>query len=177
MNAFDDDDATADETRIHRAVRAEEGLRDEQERYRLIIEGARDYTILTTDITGVIETWSPGAAEVFGWTAEEIIGEPLSRTFLPEDRAKGAVEAELQYAQIHGVAPDVRWHLRKDGQRVFIEGVTRALRGEDGALRGFLKIGQDVTHRRNLDEALRASEARYRMLVDTIVYYAIILLD
>jgi signal transduction histidine kinase len=63
------------------------------------------------------------------------------------------------------VAPDVRWHLRKDGSRVFIEGTTRHLADAGGRTRGFLKIGQDVTRRRELEserQRLRARELTAR---------------
>ena len=152
-------------------------LREDVERYRLIVDSARDYAILTTDPEGRIESWSAGAAAVYGWTAAEVIGEHLAMTFLPEDRAQGAPEDELRVALQAGVAPDVRWHLRKDGRRVFIDGNTRPIRDNTGALRGFLKVGQDITRRRDLDEALRASESRYRTLVEHLTDYAIYLLD
>lgn len=135
--------------------RTEEALRESEERYRLIVEGARDYAILTTDAGGRVESWSPGAREVYGWSAREIAGQPVDVTFTPEDRAAGAPAAERATAREHGAAPDVRWHLRRDGARVFIEGTTRALRDADGTLRGFLKIGQDVTERRQTEDALR----------------------
>ena len=160
-----------------RTRRAEAALAASEEQYRLIVEGARDYAILTTDTEGRIATWSPGAEAVFGWTTREAVGADSAMTFVPEDRAAGVPEAELEMARRDGMAPDVRWHQRRDGARVFIEGTTRALRDEEGALRGFLKIGQDVTRRRRLDEALRASQARYRTLVDNVTDYAIFLID
>ena len=158
-------------------ARTEAALRESEGRYRLIVESARDYAILTTDRDGRIESWSPGAEAVYGWPADEAVGQPIAMTFVPEDRAAGIPEMELGVAAADGVAPDVRWHLRRDGARVFIDGTTRALRGDAGELRGFLKVGQDVTLRRELDEALRASEARYRALVDNLRDHAIFLLD
>jgi PAS domain S-box-containing protein len=76
-------------------------------------------------------------------------------------------EDEVATARREGVAPNRRWHLRKDGRRVFIDGTVTALRAEDGRLRGFLKIGQDVTERRKTEEALRESEARFRHMADS----------
>ena len=139
--------------------------------------GTRDYAIFTADPKGLIEGWSRGAEVVFGWTPDEIIGQPFDVTFTPEDRANNAPELELGTARAEGSAPDVRWHLRGDGSRVFIEGVTRALYGPDGAVRGFLKIGQDVTHRLAIEQALQASEERFRTLVQNVHDYAIFLLD
>jgi PAS domain S-box-containing protein len=87
-------------------------------------------------------------------------------TFTPADRAASEPEKERQEAQGTGYALDVRWHQRKDGSRVFIDGVNRPLRGEDGTVTGFVKVGQDVTVRRATEEALRESEARFRQFGD-----------
>ena len=135
--------------------RMEDYLRQSEEQYRLIVEGARDYAIFTTDPGGLITSWSPGAEVVFGWGAAEAVGRSLEMTFTPEDRAAGAPGQERETAREKGAAPDVGWHLRKDGTRVFIEGVMRALGGGDGGPRGFLKVGQDVTERRRAEEELR----------------------
>jgi len=159
---------------FHRALetterkRAEAALRESEERHRLIVESARDYAILTVGPDRAITSWSPGAEGVYGWPAAEVLGRDFSLLFVPEDVAAGAPAWELAVARDKGVAPDVRWHLRADGSRVFVDGVTRALRGPGGALAGFLKVGQDVTGRRQADEALRESEARFRLMADAV---------
>jgi PAS domain S-box-containing protein len=135
--------------------RAEQALRATEERHRLIVESARDYAILTMDADGRIESWSPGAEAVYGWSAAEAIGMDVAMTFTPEDREAGVPEQELGTALAQGSAPDVRWHLRKDGRRVFIDGVTRRLQGADGSPPRCLKIGQDVTERIDAEAALR----------------------
>ena len=143
----------------------------------LILQSARDYAIITVDNDGLVESWSPGAEAVCGWTAEEMLGKPIAITFTPEDRAREVPERELAVARDEGVALDIRWHLRKDGQRVFIEGTTRPIRDHDGRLLGFLKMGQDVTRRLQSELALGESEARYRALAENVRDYAIFLLD
>ncbi|MBP0492043.1 PAS domain S-box protein [Roseomonas indoligenes] len=137
-------------------------LRLAEERFRLTVETALDYAIFVTDRDDQITDWLPGAAAVFGWTAEEVAGRPGAVLFTPEDRAKGEPRKEVLTAMEHGWAPNIRWHLRKDGSRVFIEGSLRALHDEAGELRGFLKIGRDATDRRAAEERLRESEERFR---------------
>ncbi|WP_376091679.1 CheR family methyltransferase [Roseomonas sp. CCTCC AB2023176] len=145
--------------------RAEEARRSSEERFRVIVESARDYAILTTDREGRIEEWLPGAAAVFGWTPDEVVGRDVAVLYTPEDRANRVPEEELATAWERGVASDVRWHLRKDGSRVFIEGSSRSLRDAGGRVRGVIKIGQDVTERREREEALRASEGHAKLLL------------
>jgi PAS domain S-box-containing protein len=132
-----------------------QALRSSEERFRLTVETATDYAIYTTDDEDRITDWLPGAAAVFGWSAEEAIGQPAAIIFTPEDRETRQPEWEIETARRDGYAPNVRWHLRKDGSRVFIDGSARALHDSQGALSGFLKIGQDVTTRHEAEERLR----------------------
>jgi PAS domain S-box-containing protein len=138
----------------------EAALRASESRFRAIIEEAIDYAILTTDAEGRIDGWYPGAEAVLGWSPEEALGQPVTMIFTPEDRANGAWLDELEGARQTGYASDVRWHVRKDGARVFIDGAAYALREPGGQFQGLLKIGQDVTARRAAEMALRESEAR-----------------
>ena len=149
-------------------ARAELALRQSEERHRIIVENARDYAIITTDAEGRITSWSPGAETAFGRSTSEALMQPLAIIFLPEDQASGEPEKERRRAREDGGAPDVRWHARKDGTRVFIDGITRALETPNGELQGFLKIGQDVTARRRTEEALRDSEARLQAVTNLV---------
>ncbi len=163
-------DITARKARV--ALHESEAVRQHEERLQLIFENVRDYAILTVDPENRIETWTSGAATVFGWSAEEVIGRQAAVLFTPEDRERGEPEWEVMTARRGGVAPDVRWHLRKDGARVFIEGSVTALRGPDGAVRGFLKIGRDMTERRRAEEANARLAAIVTSTTDAIISFA-----
>lgn len=139
----------------------EQAARQNEEQLRLIVESARDYAIFTIDPERRVKTWLPGAEAVFGWTRDEIEGQPSDILYTSEDREQGIPEHEALTALREGQAPDIRWHLHKDGRRVFIEGQVVPLL-EGGAHSGFLKIGQDVTSRRAAQEALQESEERLR---------------
>jgi len=151
------DQLATDQQGVISQLRASEvALRNSEAGLRLVIDGARDHAILTTDPAGLVTTWSPGAEAIFGWTADEMVGQRASRLFTPEDRAAGVDVHELETAAATGAAPDERWHVRKDGARVFMNGSVHPLPpSPDGKPRGFLKIAQDETERRRKDEELR----------------------
>jgi PAS domain S-box-containing protein len=135
------------------------------ERFRLIVEHATDYAIILSDAQDNIVGWLPGAAAVFGWDEQEMLGRPASSIFTSEDRSMGVPEQELGRARTDGEVPNIRWHARKDGGRVFLDGKTVALRNGDGTIRGFLKIGQDVTERQRNEErqAILLAELQHRV--------------
>jgi two-component system, chemotaxis family, CheB/CheR fusion protein len=145
---------------------AEKDLRGSGERLRLILESAKGFAIFTTDADGIINSWHGGAAEVFGWGEAEILGQLCDVIFTPEDRAAGEPEKERETARLKGIAPDIRWHLRKDGSRVFINGVMHALR--DGQVNGFLKIGRDMTAQHQAEAALRENQKKLQLLNETL---------
>lgn len=148
---------------------AEAALRKSEERLRLIVENADDYAIFTTDTDGVIVDWRQGAEAVFGYSRAEITGKHCDILFVPEDRVRGQPEKERAIAVENGKAGDIRWHLRKDGRRVFIDGVSTSLRDPDDRLVGFLKIGQDVTERHTSDERQRLLLAELQHRVRNIL--------
>ena len=132
--------------------RLAEALRESEERLRLIVENARDYAIFMIDPEARVIDWREGAEAVFGFSREEMAGQDADILYTPEDRSKGVPEEERAIARAQGKAPNVRWHVCKDGRRVFIDGIATALRDPEGKLTGYLKIGQDVTERHSAEE-------------------------
>ncbi|SFU88799.1 CheR family methyltransferase [Pseudoduganella namucuonensis] len=124
---------------------AEDKVRASEERMRLVADSTRDYAIITMDRDGLITSFNSGAERLFGHTEEEILGQPDSVIFTPEDRSAGIPEQEKRRAREDGRAEDERWHLRKDGSRFYCSGVMTPLR--DGEFYGYAKIGRDLTGR------------------------------
>ena len=87
-----------------------------------MVESVSDYSIFAIDPEGRILSWNKGAEEVFGYRKEEIVGESFAILFTPEDRRQGAPERELETARSNGRAVENRWHLRKDGSRLWVSG-------------------------------------------------------
>lgn len=125
------------------------------DRYRGLVETTVDYAIFHLGVDGRIETWNPGAERIFLYPPDEVIGQPGSLLFTPEDRLQGVPQRETQLAVETGRAEDSRWHLRKDGSRFWANGVMVGLRDETGTVVGLAKIVRDDTERRRAEEQLQ----------------------
>ena len=106
---------------------------------------------------------------ITGWRADEVMGEPVAVIFTPEDRAAGVPGRETRKAAETGRAENIRWHRRKDGSRFFAEGVTVALRGPAGGLRGFGKVFRDATARKLAEERLTRDAMLLANVHDAVV--------
>jgi PAS domain S-box-containing protein len=147
--------------------KSEEALRESQERFRLLVEGARDYAMFLLDPENVITFWNVGAERIFGWSQEEAIAQSGAMIFMPEDRKSGKVEEEINTALNDGRALDRRFHLRKDGSRFWADGVLTRLDDENGKLRGFAKVARDATdQRRAQDEVAHARDEMEQRVLD-----------
>jgi len=148
-----------------------------EQRFRLLVEGVKDYAIFMLDPQGHVLTWNAGAERFKGYKAAEIIGQHFSR-FYPADALKAGLPAhELQVAAATGTFEDEGWRVRKDGTLFWANVVITALRDPAGALVGFAKVTRDLTQRRHHEESLRQSEERFRLLVEGVSDYAIFMLD
>ncbi|MDX2263399.1 MAG: PAS domain-containing protein [Hyphomicrobiales bacterium] len=152
---------------ITETKQAEAALSDSRKRYRNVVENARDHAIFTVDLKGRVVDWYAGAEQVFGWAPDEIVGRSSAVLYTPEDRKAGVDEWERRQTIDLGAAPNIRWRMRKNGERIFIEGKAMALRESDGRVYGLLMIGQDVTERRRIEEALRAERERLDFVVNS----------
>ncbi|SNS91995.1 two-component system, chemotaxis family, CheB/CheR fusion protein [Noviherbaspirillum humi] len=128
---------------ISRRKLAEEKLRGSEQRMRLIAASTRDYAISTMDADGIITSWNSGAERLFGYTEADIVGQSGEILFTPEDREAGAYQDELRRAREDGRAEDDRWHLRRNGMRVYCSGITSPL--VDDEIGGYVKIARDLT--------------------------------
>jgi PAS domain S-box-containing protein len=132
--------------------RAEESLRQSEERFRVLVESVRDYAIFMLGPTGHVATWNAGAQRIKGYRAEEIIGKHFSQFYPVEDIAAGKCEMELEVAAREGRFEDESWRLRKDGAPFWANVVITALRNEAGELIGFAKVTRDLTERRKAEQ-------------------------
>jgi PAS domain S-box-containing protein len=133
----------------------QEILRESEERFRLLVEGVKDYAIFMLDAEGHITTWNLGAWRIKGYEAEEIIGEHFSIFYTDEDVERGYPDEVLRLAAADGHYEEEGIRVRKDGSTFWANVVITALRDEAGDLRGFAKVTRDITARREAEERER----------------------
>lgn len=130
-----------------------------------LLRGPTDLAVMELDADGRILSWQGAAAGVFGYAAEEILGQLADVLFLPEDRARGFPAYEREVARETGRAPDDRWHLRKDGTRFWASGIVLRV-GSAEAPTGYLKALRDRTDLRMRIEALQQRTADLQAELD-----------
>src|SRR3989440_5593419 len=134
--------------------RAEEALRQSEERFRLLVSEVTDYAILMLDPEGRIASWNAGAERIKGYKRDEIIGQHFSLFYPAEDVEQGKPTHELKVATEQGRFEDEGWRVRKDGSRFWANVVITALRDATGRLRGFGKVTRDITERKRAEEMM-----------------------
>jgi PAS domain S-box-containing protein len=147
------------------------------EQFALLVDAVQDFAIVMLDPEGVIRSWNRGASRIFGYDEAEIIGQPFTLFYGPDDLEAEKPKRELEVAASAGRFEDEGWRLRKGGSRFWASTVISVLRGSDGVVRGFTKITRDMTARRTAEEELRQSAEVFQLLVSSVRDYAIFMLD
>jgi PAS domain S-box-containing protein len=145
--------------------------------FQLLIDGVRDYAIYLLTPEGYVNSWNSGAQRIKGYRAEEIIGKHFSMFYSEDDRTGGGPERALETALREGRFEAEGWRVRKDGSKFWANVVIDAIHDNAGKLVGFAKVTRDITERKASQEALKESERRFRMLVQSVTDYAIYMLS
>ncbi|HEY9282801.1 MAG TPA: PAS domain S-box protein [Pyrinomonadaceae bacterium] len=121
-----------------------------------LVESADD-AIITKTLDGRITSWNRGAERIFGYTAREAVGRPVS-ILIPADRPdeEPAILARLRSGERISHYETVR--VRKDGSRVDVSLAVSPIKGPDGRIIGAAKIARDISDRRRAEEKLRQRE-------------------
>lgn len=126
----------------------------EEQKFRLLVEGVKDYAILMLNPQGLVSSWNEGARRFKGWQANEIIGKHFSTFYPAEDIAAKKPEMELEIAARVGRFEDEGWRVKKDGGRFWANVIITALIDKDDKLVGFSKVTRDLTERRLAEQQL-----------------------
>ncbi|VWX61920.1 Histidine kinase [Burkholderiales bacterium 8X] len=146
-------------------------------RFQILVNGIKDYAIYLLDSQGRVSSWNTGAQRLKGYMAEEIIGRPFSTFYTPEDVATELPSRALRTAREEGKFEAQGWRVRKDGTRFWTSVHIEPVFDSDGVLIGYAKVTRDLSQVLDTEQALFASEERFRLLVQGVRDYAIYMLD
>jgi PAS domain S-box-containing protein len=138
----------------------EEQLRESEERFRVLVQGVRDYAIFMLDPSGRIASWNEGAQRIKGYSAEEIVGRHFSLFYPADQIAANKPQHELAIATREGKYEEEGWRVRKDGSLFWASVLISALRDPHGTLIGYAKVTRDLTERRAAQERAIADARR-----------------
>ena len=140
---------------FRRLSRSEQGLRESEERFRLMVSGIKDYAIFMLDREGRARNTSRAIDR------KEIIGRHFSCFYRVEDSGSGELDRELQTAIAEGSFSAEGWRVRKDGSEFWASVLITPIRDDHGNLQGFAKLTRDITERMEAEAALaRETEER-----------------
>jgi two-component system, chemotaxis family, CheB/CheR fusion protein len=123
---------------------------------RAIVESSED-AIISKDLDGVIRSWNRAAAQIFGYTAEEAIGRPMTMLLAPDRRHE---ESDILERIRHGgqVKALETVRVRKDGKPIHVSITVSPVRDPEGVIVGVSHIARDITERKEFEEQLRQTQ-------------------
>jgi len=157
-------------------VRTQE-IQEKEEKYRnlsnlldSVLESSTEYSIIATDINGVILEYNSGSANLFGWTKEEVIGKMrIGQTFRTDDRSRGVTQEISRKVEAEGMTEYELQRIRKDGSLFQAHAIVTARKDASGKILGFLEIARDITEKLALEKELRETKDYLENIVQSSV--------
>ncbi len=143
---------------VTRRTWAELQARDNEEKFRLLVNGIQDHAVIRVDLDGRITTWNMGAERLFGFRSLEILGEPFQRLY--NTCESDTPQRHLRTALEQGHVTDECQQIRKDGTEFWATADVTLLRNEQGEPRGYAVITRDITERRQQRKEIEQREAQ-----------------
>ncbi len=152
--------------------RAQEKVRESEEKYRTILENIED-GYYEVDLAGNFTFFNDSMCRVLGYPKEELMG-MNDRQYADQENAKKLFQAFNSVYRTGEPRKECDWKvIRKDGTQRYLEASASLIKDASGKPIGFRGIVRDITERKRADEALRESEERFRQLAENIreVFY------
>ena len=163
-------DLRAERENLQREILERELVENERVRLAAIVESSDD-AIIGKNLVGIVTSWNAGAESLYGYTKEEMIGQPISR-IIPDDRSD----------EIHRILDEVRRgvsvdsletvRLCKDGTRRMVSLTVSPILNSQGNTVGASAIARDISERKRAEEELRESAEFTRKILDSLVCFA-----
>jgi PAS domain S-box-containing protein len=122
----------------------------------------QDYALFLMDTGGRLAAWYSGAARIYGYPADEVIGQQVSFLYPGDGGPPAKMQEEFSRIAAEGHMGTEGWQVKKDGSRFWANAITMALKDANGELQGYARVVRDFSDRHERDEKLRRSRARIR---------------
>ncbi len=139
-------------------------IQEQRSQLAAIVESSDD-AIIGKDLRGIITSWNLGAERIYGYSAAEVVGQPINKLVLPERQAELAA-AYQTILRGEPLPPFETVRARKDGQQIEISLLASPIRDSEGRIIGVSAISRDITETKRTERALRESEERLRFTLD-----------
>ena len=143
-----------------------EALQESEMRFRLLTEGVQDYAIYMEDPQGLITSWNDGAERIFGYKAEEVIGQSACLFFTGEEIQNNQLQYELEAALASGRIELEAQRIRKGGERFWANILLTAVYDQQGKHIGFSKISRDITEKKQIESELQNVKNRLNRVIE-----------
>ncbi len=138
-------------------------LKASEDDYKAVFETFEDL-FYRTDLNGMVTMISPSVYRLSGWTQEEIVGKPVTMVY----DQPGARDVLLAALTEKGCLRDYELCLvKKDGSRIFVSLAAQLVRDSCGAVTGVVGSLRDIAHRKQIEQALKESEEKFRILTES----------
>ncbi|MBK1650066.1 response regulator [Rhabdochromatium marinum] len=134
----------------------ETALWESERRFQRLTAHIKDFAIFMLDLQGRIMTWNSGAQALLGYPSAEVLGRRFSIFYTPEDHANDRPKQLLKQAIAEGRAEYEGWRQRRDGSYFYARGILSAVCSTTGEPIGLVKIEQDLSERKAIENQLKA---------------------
>ncbi len=159
----------AERERVEQALKAanvllEQGLVAERTQLAALVNSSDD-AIIGKNLEGIVTSWNGAAERIFGYSAAEIVGQPIT-LLVPAELLTTEADLLQRIANGERISNYETQRVRKDGSLIEVASTISAIKDCDGNVIGASKIVRDITERKRIKAALRESEANFRKLFD-----------
>jgi PAS domain S-box-containing protein len=132
-------------------------ITENEERFRILVEQVKDYSIIMVDPKGRVSSWNLGAENIKGYKREEVIGKPISIFYTDEEIKRNEPENNLKIAKEKGRYESEGWRKKKDGSLFWADVIYTPLYDENGDLKGYSKVTRDITGKKESEDKLKST--------------------
>jgi PAS domain S-box-containing protein len=140
-------------------------IHQERERLSAIIHGSED-AIISKTLDGIITSWNPSAEKLFGYTESEMIGQTIMK-LIPQELSNEEPVIIERLKKGERVEHFETKRVSKTGELLDISLTISPVRNNEGIIVGASKIARNISHQKKLNEALRESNERFRMAIES----------